>query len=58
MASITSPVLPNKRLIVCPNPDLAARRARKREELLAATTRTSGASRADKSLKPVEGHRS
>ncbi len=43
MASITSPVDPlrgstaGERLIVCRNPDLAAERARKREELLAAT---------------------
>src|SRR6202042_2519001 len=37
MASITSPDFPGERLIVCRNPDLAAQRARKREELLAAT---------------------
>jgi transposase len=37
MASITSPDFPGERLIVCRNPDLAAERARKREELLAAT---------------------
>jgi transposase len=37
MASITSPDFPGERLIVCRNPDLAAERGRKREELLAAT---------------------
>jgi transposase len=37
MASITSPHFPGERLIVCRNPDLAAERNRKREELLAAT---------------------
>jgi transposase len=37
MASITSPDFPGERLIVCRNEDLARERARKREELLAAT---------------------
>src|ERR1700748_745409 len=37
MASITSPDFPGERLGVCRNPDLAAERARKREELLTAT---------------------
>jgi transposase len=37
MAAITSPDYPGERLIVCRNPDLAAERARKREELLVAT---------------------
>ncbi len=37
MASITSPDFPGERLIVCRNPDLAAERSRKREDLLAAT---------------------
>jgi transposase len=37
MASITSPEFPGERLVVCRNPDLAAERGRKREELLAAT---------------------
>jgi transposase len=37
MASITSPDFPDERLVVCRNPDLAAERTRKREELLAAT---------------------
>lgn len=37
MAEITSPDYPGERLVVCRNPDLAAERARKREDLLAAT---------------------
>jgi Transposase DDE domain len=37
MAEITSPAYPGERLIVCRNKALAAERARKREELLAAT---------------------
>jgi hypothetical protein len=47
MASITAPDFPGERLIVCRNADLAAERARKREDLLAATekdlTRIKGA---------------
>jgi transposase len=39
MASITAPDYSGERLVVCRNPDLAAERARKREELLAATER-------------------
>ena len=39
MASITSPDFPDERLIVCRNADLAAKRAHKRQELLAATER-------------------
>ncbi len=39
MAAITSPEFPGERLIVCRNPDLARERARKREDLLAATER-------------------
>ena len=39
MAAITSADFPGERLIVCRNPDLAAQRTRKREELLAATER-------------------
>jgi DDE family transposase len=39
MASITSPEFPGERLIVCRNRALAAERARKREDLLAATER-------------------
>jgi hypothetical protein len=37
MAEITSPDYPGERLVVCRNPLLAAERARKRDELLAAT---------------------
>jgi len=37
MAGITSPDFPGERLVVCRNPDLAAERGRKRDELLAAT---------------------
>jgi len=39
MASITTPEYPGERLVICRNPDLAAERGRKREELLAATER-------------------
>ena len=39
IASITAPDFPNERLVVCRNPDLATERARKREDLLAATER-------------------
>src|ERR1700730_7781970 len=39
MAGITSPAFPGERLIVCRNRALAAERARKREDLLAATER-------------------
>jgi hypothetical protein len=39
MASITSPDFPGERLIVCRNPNLAAERTRKRQDLLAATER-------------------
>ena len=37
MAEFTSPDYPGERLVVCRNPALAAERARKRDELLAAT---------------------
>lgn len=37
LAEISSPLFPGERLVVCRNPLLADRRARKREELLAAT---------------------
>jgi transposase len=37
MASVTSPDFPGERLVVCRNPDLAAERTRKREDLLVAT---------------------
>jgi transposase len=39
IASITAPEFPGERLVVCRNPDLAAERTRKREDLLAATER-------------------
>jgi tRNA synthetases class II core domain (F) len=39
LAEITSPDFPGERLICCRNPVLAAERARKREDLLAATER-------------------
>ena len=39
LASITAPDFPGERLVICRNPDLAAERTRKREELLAATER-------------------
>jgi transposase len=42
MASITSPDFPGERLIVCRNPELAAERTCKREELLAATEKDLG----------------
>ena len=45
MAEIASPDYPGERLIVCRNKALAAERARKREELLAATEATWPASR-------------
>jgi transposase len=46
MASITAPDYPGERLVVCRNPDLAAERARKRQDLLAATERELGRIRA------------
>ena len=39
LAEIASPDFPGERLVACRNPALAAERARKREELLAATER-------------------
>jgi transposase len=39
MASITAPEYPGERLVVCRNPDLAAERGRKREEMLTAAER-------------------
>jgi len=39
LASITAPDFPGERLLVCRNPDLAAERARKRQDLLGATER-------------------
>ena len=42
MASIIAPEFPGERLVVCRNPDLAAERTRKREDLLIATERDLG----------------
>ncbi len=39
LASITAPDFPGERLLVCRNPNLAAERARKRQDLLGATER-------------------
>jgi Transposase DDE domain len=39
LAEISSPEFPGERLVVCRNPQLAVERARKREDLLAATER-------------------
>src|SRR5277367_4240327 len=39
LAAVTSPDFPGERLTVCRNPDLARERARKREDLIAATER-------------------
>src|SRR6516164_3413769 len=39
LAEISSPEFPGERLVVCRNPQLAAQRTRKREDLLAATER-------------------
>jgi transposase len=57
MASITSPDYPGERLVVCRNADLAAERARKREELLAATEKDLAAikTRVDRKRKPLRG---
>jgi hypothetical protein len=41
-AEITSPDFPGERLVACRNPVLAADRARKREDLLAATDKLLG----------------
>lgn len=42
LAEITDPEYPDERLVVCKNPRLAQERARKREELLAATEKQLG----------------
>jgi transposase len=57
MAAITSPDYPGERLIVCRNPDLAAERARKREELLAATETDLAAikARVERTRNPLRG---
>jgi len=57
IAAITSPEFPGERLIVCRNPDLARERARKREDLLAATERDLATvkARVDRSRAPLHG---
>jgi transposase len=57
MASITSPDYPGERLVVCRNPDLAAERARKREELLTATEKDLPAikGRVERKRNPLRG---
>src|SRR5689334_22232690 len=55
MASITSSDFPGERLVVCRNPDLAAERARKREELLAATEKDLATIKARVERKPLRG---
>jgi DDE family transposase len=57
MASIISPEYPGERLVVCRNPDLAAERGRKREEMLAATERDLAAiqKRVERQRAPLRG---
>jgi transposase len=57
MASITAPDFPGERLVVCRNPDLAAERARKREELLTATEKDLAVikTRVERKRKPLRG---
>jgi hypothetical protein len=57
MAEITSPDFPGERLVVCKNPLLAGERARKREELLAATEKDLARikARVDREKKPLRG---
>src|SRR6204780_1902477 len=57
MAEITSPDFPGERLVVCKNPLLAAKRARKREELLRAaeTDLNRIEARAERSKNPLRG---
>ena len=57
MASITAPDYPGERLVVCRNADLAAERARKRDELLAATEKDLAAIkvRVERKRKPLRG---
>jgi hypothetical protein len=57
MAAITSPDYPGERLIVCRNPDLAAERACKRDELLAATETDLAAikARVERTRNPLRG---
>ena len=57
MASITAPDFPGERLVVCRNPDLAAGRGRKREELLATTEKDLAAikARVERRRDPLRG---
>src|SRR3954454_4834935 len=57
MASITAPDYPGERLVVCRNADLAAERARKREELVTATETDLAATtaRVGRRRKPLRG---
>jgi Transposase DDE domain len=57
MASITSADFPGERLVVCRNPDLAAERARKREDLLLATEKDLAAikARVGRTRDPLRG---
>src|SRR5215470_6404084 len=57
MASMTAPDFPGQRLIVCRNRALAAERARKREDLLAATERELAriAAAVDRKRRPLRG---
>jgi len=57
MAAITSPDYPGERLMVCRNPELARRRAIKREDLLVATERDLAAirDRVQRARAPLQG---
>src|SRR3954453_19926139 len=57
MAAITSPDFPGERLVVCRNPDLAAERDRKREDLLLPTEKDLAAikARVERKRKPLRG---
>ena len=57
LASIIHPDYPAERLIVCRNPDLAKRRAKKREALLQATEKLLGeiAKKVERKNKPLRG---
>jgi len=57
LASITHPDYPDERLVVCRNPDLAKRRAKKREALLQATEKLLGeiVKKVERKKKPLRG---
>ena len=57
LAEIASPDYPGERLVLCRNPDLAAERARKRSDLLAATERDLAGiqARVRRARKPLKG---